>query len=100
MSGASCIICGEAIPEGLQVCSRCEGIFSEHKDVLKAMFNKTPVNYDGLNYGCISAFTIRTRVSHIHPMKEPYIVQAELLSRARGCAVWVDPKKIKILERG
>lgn len=100
MSVETCIICGADIPEGRQVCPRCEEVFAPNMDIINAMFNKIPVQYEGVKYGCISAFTIRTRVSHIYPMKVPYIAQVELLSKARGCAVWVDPKKVKILGEG
>ena len=97
MSG--CIICGAQIPEGLQMCERCAEIFTEHADVMAAMFNKSPVEHEGITYGCISAFTIRTRASHIYKLNEPYILQVELMSK-RGCVVWADPKKIKILREG
>lgn len=100
MSGETCIICGATIPEGRQVCPRCEDVFAPNMDIINAMFNKTPVEYEGIKYGCISAFAIRVRVSHIYAMKEPYIAQVELLSRARGCAVWAEPRKIKILKEG
>ena len=91
-----CIICDSDIPEGRQVCQRCEELLSPFAEILKAMFEKKPVEFEGMKYGCISAVTIRTRGSHHHALPAP-IIQAELMSRIRYSVAIVDPKKIKIL---
>lgn len=93
-----CIICG-AKTEGQQTCERCAEILKENADIVAAMFNKTPVEYEGMTYGCVSAFTIRARASHIYKLNEPYILQVELMSK-RGCVIIADPKKIKVLREG
>lgn len=95
MSVNKCLFCPEIIPEGVQVCPRCEQIFKPNADIINAMFNKFPVEYQGIKYGCISAFTIRVRASHIYAMKEPFRLQVELMSR-NGCVVIADPNDVKI----
>ena len=96
MNVDKCIICGATIPEGRQVCPSCEQKFEPNADILNAMYNKFPVEYQGIKYGCISAFTIRVRASHIYAMKEPFRLQVELMSR-NGCVVIADPKDVKII---
>ncbi len=113
MSVERCALCGVYVPEGRQVCPVCEAITTrdgeaatkalcemlpaEHGEILKAMFERVPVMHDGIKYGCISAFTIRTRYSHLVAMKKPYISQVELMSvRARSVLI-APPKDVIIL---
>lgn len=116
MSAEKCVSCGAEIPEGRQVCPVCSAIMigdgeaatkalcemlpAEHGEILKAMFERVPVMHDGIKYGCISAFTIRTRYSHLVAMKKLYISQVELMSvRARSVTI-APPKDVKILWEG
>ena len=92
-----CAICGAPAPVGFQMCRRCEEVFAGNTEVIKAMFDKRPVEHEGIRYGCISAVTIRTRASHQHALPVPYVVQAELMSARAHCVVVADPKKVKIL---
>ena len=96
MSDRKCIICGATIPEG-DVCRGCKEKFEPNADILNAAINKYPVEYDGIKYGCISAFVIRFRASFLCAIKEPYILQVELMSK-RGCVVIADPKRVKIIK--
>ncbi len=97
MSGATCVICGATVDEGRQVCTPCAKILAPHADILSAMFRKYPVEYRGLKYGCISAFTLRARSSFLNKQLKPLILQVELMSN-RGCVVIADPKEVKILK--
>ena len=96
MSVNKCLFCPEIIPEGVQVCPSCAQKFEPNADILNAMYNKYPVEYQGIKYGCISAFTIRVRASHIYAMIEPFRLQVELMSR-NGCVTIADPKDVKII---
>lgn len=98
MNAETCIICGAIIPEGRQVCPQCEKILEPNAEVMDAMFKKYPVEYDGIKYGCISAFTIRTRASHLNALLQPFILQVELMSKNAHCVVIADPQKVKILK--
>ena len=98
MSVGTCIICGEATLEGREVCPYCEHKFAPHADIMNAMLKQKPVEYEGIKYGCISAFIIRTRVSHTCKMKTPYILQVELMSKRTHSVTIADPQKVKILE--
>lgn len=99
MSAETCIICGAVIPEGRQVCPQCEAKLEPNADIMDAMLKRTPVEYDGNKYGCISAFIIRTRASHLAPLLDhPFILQVELMSVNRSSCVIADPKKVKILK--
>lgn len=91
-----CLICAADIPEDRQVCQRCEDLLSPCAEIVKAMFEKRPAEFEGMKYGCISAVTIRTRGSHHHPLPAP-ILQVELMSKIRHCVVIAEPKKVKIL---
>lgn len=93
----ACIICGVNIPEGVQLCKNCENLLAPHKDVLTAMLRRKPVEYNGIKYGCVSAFIIRARSSPRILSKKP-IVQAELMSARTNSVTIADPKDIKILE--
>lgn len=97
MNNETCAICGANVPVGAQICGRCEEVFAGNREIIKAMFDKRPVEYEGIKYGCISGVTIRTRVSHLHALPVPYVVQAELMSARAHCVVVADPKKVKIL---
>lgn len=98
MSGASCIICAANIPEGAQTCPRCASIFEPYKDLMNAMYYRTPVEYNGVKYGCISAFIIRARACIYKPQERPYVVQVELMSGKGRNITIADPNKIKVLE--
>lgn len=100
MNAETCIICGAVIPEGRQVCPQCEAKFAPNTNIIDAMLNKYPVEYDGIKYGCISAFTIRTRASHLKALGKPFILQVELMSKNANCLVIADPQKVKILREG
>lgn len=97
MSVETCIICGEVIPEGRQICPRCEEIFAP-TDIVEAMLKQYPVEYEGIKYGCISALTIRTRVSPLIRRTKPYYLEVELMSGRANSVTIADPDKIKILK--
>lgn len=97
MSGARCLICGASLPEGRQVCPRCAEIFEPCADIMAAALNKSPVEYDGIKYGCVSAFTVRFRSSRIYSLKADYILQVELMSGKQNSITIANPKDVKIL---
>ena len=79
------------------MCRGCKEKFEPNAEILNAAINKLPVEHDGIKYGCISAFVIRFRMSHLCELKEPYILRVELMSK-RGCVVIADPKEVKIIK--
>lgn len=97
MSGARCLICGATVPEGRQVCPRCAEIFEPCADIMAAALNKSPVEYDGIKYGCISAFTVRFRSTRLYALKTDYVLQVELMSGKQNSIVIANPKDVKIL---
>lgn len=97
MNGA-CIICGRKTEEGRQVCRGCEGVIIANADIIRAAIRQTPVEHDGIKYGCVSAIAVRFRSSPLHKQKEPYILQCELMSAQRHCVVIAEPQKVKILK--
>lgn len=101
MSGARCLICGATVPEDRQVCPRCAEIFEPCAEIMAAALNKSPVEYDGIKYGCISAFTVRFRSSRIYTLNYvlnvDYVLQVELMSGKQNSIVIANPKDVKIL---
>lgn len=97
MAEGKCIICGEATIEGREVCPYCDYMFAPIANIVNAMLKQKPVEYDGIKYGCISAFVIRTRAEVSRKMKTPYILQVELMSKTTNSRTIADPNKIKIL---
>lgn len=93
----ACIICGNKIPDNLQVCKPCEAKFAPYTDVINAAICQKPVEHKGIKYGCISAFIIRTRSSSRISLKGAYILQVELMSAKTRSVTIADPKEIKIL---
>ena len=65
-------------------------------DVFDAMVQKYPVEYEGVKYGCISAITVRNRMSHMNALGRT-ILQVELMSK-NGYVVIAEPQKIRILK--
>lgn len=110
---SKCGVCGTENAEGLcPVCAAyalhdgegmaraiCEKLPEEYGEILAAMFEKLPVEYKGRKFGCISAFTIRTRVSVTHALRVPFIYQVELMSGRGHCVEIANPSEIKILRR-
>lgn len=93
----ACIICGNMIPDNLQVCKACEARFAPHTDIINAAIAQKPVEYKGIKYGCISAFIIRTRASTLVSLKGGVILQVELMSANTRSVTIADPKEVKIL---
>lgn len=93
----TCVICGNGIPEKMQVCKNCEAKFAPHSDIINAMIAQRPVQYKGIKYGCISAFIIRTRSLARIPIKTSYILQVELMSGTSNSVIIADPKEVKVL---
>lgn len=67
-------------------------------ELLQAAIDRTPVEHNGIKYGCISAFTIRTRALHRNAFKVPYIVQVELMSGRTQSVTIADPKDVTVLK--
>lgn len=97
MDGGKCLFCGVDITEGRQLCPICEKMLAPYKDILRAALHRTPVEYKGDKYGCISAFIIRTRASHLAGLKKRYIIQVELMSSRTHSVIYADPKEITVL---
>lgn len=97
MDAEKCLFCGVDIPEGRQICLICERGIAPYKNILRATLDRTPVEYRGEKYGCISAFIVRTRVASRVPIKKRYIIQAELMSARKNCIVYADPKEVTVL---
>lgn len=97
MTDGKCIICGEATREGREVCTYCDYMFAPSTDIVNAMLKRKPVEYEGIKYGCISAFVIRTRAEVSRKMRTPYILQVELMSQRTNSVIIADPNKVKIL---
>ena len=98
MEAEKCIICGLKTTEGRQVCRICEKALEPYKEQLTAAFNRTPVEYRGVKYGCISAFIIRFRVGSRIPTRKRCIFQAELMSGKTDSVIYADPKEVKVLK--
>lgn len=64
---------------------------------MAAALNKSPVEYDGIKYGCISAFTVRFRSTRLYALKTDYVLQVELMSGKQNSIVIANPKDVKIL---
>ena len=72
---------------------------SEHDaELLRAAIDRTPVEFKGLKFGCISAFTIRTRSMVRTALKVPYIIQVELMSKNSQSVTIADPKEVNVLK--
>ena len=97
MDDGKCLFCGVDIPEGRQVCPVCERMLAPYKDILRATLDRSPVEYRGDKYGCISAFIIRTRISHRKALKKQYIIQVELMSSRAHSLTYADPKEVTVL---
>lgn len=97
MEAEKCIICG-LNTEGGNICLVCEKDISPYKEQLTAAYNRTPVEYRGVKYGCISAFIIRFRAGSRIPIKKRCIFQAELMSGKTDSVIYADPKEVKVLK--
>lgn len=69
----------------------------ENFAIIDGMLNNHPVICNGINYGCISAVIFRNRACAVKKLPSP-ILQAELMSKNRGCVVIASPKEVKIIE--
>ena len=98
MNDNKCLLCGLPTDETRQICLICEKSLEPHKELLWAAFNRVPVEFRGVNYGCISAFIFRTRVASRVPIKKRCIFQVELMSAKSHCIIYADPKEVKVLK--
>lgn len=98
MNGQTCAICGGENPEGRKMCVSCLEKFSPPVEILQAMLKGYPVESEGIKYGCVSAFTIRTRISHTKSMRGAYLTQVELMSGKTHSVTIADPQRIEILK--
>ena len=97
MDGVKCIICGEDT-EG-QICPQCIEKYSmPDAELLEAFDKGTPVELDGVKYGCISALIIRKRASHLNALNGPHIIQVELMSARMQSVIIAAPKDVKVLK--
>ena len=71
-------------------------IILENIEAFDALLKSYPVTHNNINYGCISAVTLRTR-AHLADKLDKPIIQVELMSKNRGCAVIASPKDVKII---
>ena len=81
----------------MNVQALCEKLPEDHGEILRAMLEKRPVEYKGIKYGCISAFTIRARAIATRRLEKPSIYQVELMSARQNSIAIADPKDVKIL---
>lgn len=98
MNVQTCAICGGENPEGLKMCVSCLEKFSPPVEILQAMLKGYPAESEGIKYGCISAFTIRTRANHMKSMRGRHITQVELMSGKTHSITTADPQRVKILK--
>ncbi len=68
----------------------------ENIEVINATLKGYPVTHNNINYGCISAVSLRTR-AHLAGKLDKPIIQVELMSKNRGCTVIASPKDVKII---
>ena len=69
----------------------------ENIEAFDALLKSYPVTHNNINYGCISAVTLRTR-AHLAGKLDKPIIQLELMSKNRGCAVIASPKDVKVIK--
>lgn len=98
MDDNKCLLCGLPVEEGRQICPICERALAPHKELLWAAFNRVPVEFRGVKYGCISAFIFRMRVGIREPLKKRCIFQVELMSARAQCVTYADPNEVKVLK--
>ena len=72
-------------------------IVLENIETFDALLNRYPVTHNNINYGCISAVTLRTR-AHLAAKLDKPIIQTELMSKNRGCVVIASPKDVKVIK--
>lgn len=98
MSVPRCLICGGDHPERRDLCNACAEVMEANKGIIEAMRQRLPVEHEGIKYGCISAFIVRTRASHLEPLKQRYALQVELMSANSHSKTIADPKEVKVLK--
>ena len=84
-------------PEYEAVFSTICQIVLENIEAFEAMIGYLPVTHNNINYGCISAVTVRNRAHLTGKLNKP-IVQLELMSKNQGCAVIASPKDVKVIK--
>ena len=72
-------------------------IILENIETFDALLKSYPVIHNNINYGCISAVTLRTR-AHLTGKLDKPTIQVELMSKNRGCAVIAAPKDVKVIK--
>jgi len=98
MEKNKCLICRAIIPADHELCKTCAEIMEENAEIINAMRHCLPVEHKGIKYGCISAFTIRVRASHLNSLRrKKYVLQVELLSKNSSLTI-ADPKEINVLK--
>ena len=98
MDDKKCLLCGFPINEGDQICPICVRSLEPYKEQLWAAFNRVPVEFRGVKYGCISAFIFRMRAASRVPIKNRCVFQVELISAKSHCIIYADPKEVKVLK--
>lgn len=71
-------------------------ILLDNLELFEGMLKSHPVICNGINYGCISAITLRNRACTAHKLSSP-AVQVELMSK-NGCVVIAAPHKVKTVK--
>ena len=73
------------------------GVVAENINLFSACEQQHPVMHNNLNYGCISAITLRGRACTTSKPCSPFpLIQAELMSKKQGCVVIARPNDVKI----
>ena len=87
------------------------GVIAENIHLFAACEQQYPVLYNGINYGCISAIVLRARSCTTSPplckgrgtalgggrVENSFpLIQAELMSKNRGCVIIARPEDVKI----
>lgn len=85
------------LPEYEELFSTICQMVLENIEIINATLKGYPVTHNNINYGCISAVTLRTR-AHLTGKLDKPIIQVELMSKNRGCAVIASPKDVKIIK--
>ena len=77
------------------------GIVAENINLFASCEQQYPVIHNNLNYGCISAVIFRSRACTTSKPCSPFpLLQAELMSKNRGCVVIARPEDVKIYKIG
>ena len=74
---------------------------AKNMELFSACEQQHPVIHNNSNYGCVSAMIFRGRACITSKPCSPFpLLQAELMSKSRGCVVIAHPEDVKIYKIG